>query len=115
MQNYIGPKGRLHVVAGAAHTSGDVVVEQDTIGIAQDTVASGGEYDLVIEGIFELQKDTVSAWLAGEDLYWDGTSEVTTVATGGTRIGVAERAAATLDTKGRVDLNASNTLLVPQT
>ena len=111
----INEGGMLELVASTARTSGAVVVyESDTIGIVADTVASGAEYRAFVTGCFELAKNTGVNLTVGEDVYW-ASSELTTVKTSGTRIGVAARAATTLASKGRVLLNHPNVQLVPQT
>lgn len=105
----------LQLVASTARTTGAVVIyESDTIGIVADTVASGAEYRAFVTGCWELAKNTGVNLTAGEDVYW-ASSELTTVATSGTRIGVAARAATTTASRGRILLNHPNVLLAPQT
>jgi predicted RecA/RadA family phage recombinase len=113
--NKISEGGRLIVVAATAKTSGAVEVNGgDTIGIVADTVANGAVYGVHIDGEWELAKNTGVTLTAGEDVYWDGT-ELTTVATSNTRIGVASKAATTTASRGRILLNHPNVLLAPQT
>lgn len=104
--------------ASTARTAGDVVIYGgDTLGIVADTVASGELYYAFTKGRFELAKATGVPFTAGEDVYWDttGSGSLTTVATGNTRAGVAARAASTTAARGRVNLNAPNVQLAPQT
>lgn len=109
--------GTLELVATTARTSGDVVIYGgDTIGIVGDTVAIAEEYRAHTLGKFELPKINSLPFTPGEDVYWDTTNvELTTVGTGNTRMGVVARAATTTSTRGRVDLNATNVQMTPQT
>lgn len=113
--NKISEGRRILVVAATAKVSGAVEVNGgDTIGIVGDTVASGEVYGVHTDGEWELAKNTGVTLTPGEDVYW-AASELTTVATGGTRIGVASKAASTTAARGRILLNHPNVQLVPQT
>lgn len=108
----------LELTASTARTSGDVVIYGgDSLGIVANTVASGARYNAFTRGRFELAKATGVPFTAGEDVYWDttGSGSLTTVATGNTRAGVAARSASTTAARARVNLNAPNVQLAPQT
>lgn len=110
MNNRITESWDLQFVATAAVTAGDVVLINDTIGIAQNTAAIGENVRLQISGKFELVKINSIAFVAGEVLYWDATpGEVTTTALSNHRLGTAALPAALADTQCRVNLNAQET------
>jgi predicted RecA/RadA family phage recombinase len=105
----------LELTATTARTSGAVVLyNTDTYGIVADTVANGARYNAFVTGTWELAKNTGLTFTAGEDVYWDG-SELTTVQSSNTRIGVVARTAITTASKGRILLNHPNVQLVAQT
>lgn len=56
---------------GADVASGDVVVLDDTIGIAQVDIADTEDGSVAIAGAHEVPKTTGTAWAQGEKLDWD--------------------------------------------
>jgi predicted RecA/RadA family phage recombinase len=113
--SYVDDGSAIELVATTARVAGAVVIyADDTIGIVADTVALGERYNAWIRGKFQLAKNTGLPFAPGEDVYWDGT-ELTTVASSNTRIGVVARAASTTASKARILLNQPNVLLEPQT
>ena len=62
---------------GSDVTAGDVVVQEDLIGIAVNDIPDGRLGALTTEGVFELPKATGSGSDidAGAQLYWNGTDD----------------------------------------
>ncbi|ADP71983.1 protein of unknown function UCP030771 [Rhodomicrobium vannielii ATCC 17100] len=94
MRNYIQPGVNLTLPAPADVTSGEVIVIGSLHGIAAADAASGVDFDLVTEGVFELPKVATDAFAVGDSAYYaSATKLVTSTATGNTKIGVAVTAA----------------------
>lgn len=89
MKNYVQSGNRMPFTAGADVASGDPVIVGDIVGIAVGDVANGADGELQLCGVFELAKAN-AAITAADTLYWDaGNSNVTTTASGNTKIGFA--------------------------
>ncbi|MBI1383041.1 MAG: DUF2190 family protein [Planctomycetaceae bacterium] len=77
-------------------------------GVAATNAAQTVPVALHVTGVYTLPKATGVAWTVGVRLFWDASnSNVSTVATGKLAIGVAEAAAASGDTSGRVRLSGA--------
>jgi predicted RecA/RadA family phage recombinase len=63
---------------GADVSAGDVVVQNDLIGIAKLDIASGALGALAVSGVFDMPKATGSAIDVGEKVYWDAGGSVAT-------------------------------------
>ena len=72
--NYVQKGDVIAFTAGAAHSSGDVVVIGALIGVALSDVANGAEGQAQISGVFELPKATAAVIGAGESLTWDSSA-----------------------------------------
>jgi len=96
--------------AGAALSSGDVVVIGSFIGVClTDIAATTGTGELDITGVHTLAAITTSAFTVGQQLYWDATNEVlTNVSSGNTKAGMcaAAKAKATATADVKLNLNA---------
>lgn len=93
-----------------AVTAGDVVVQEDLVGVAKLDIASGALGALAVAGVFDFPKATGggSAIAAGANCYWDvADSEAKTDAEGGANkyLGKCVRAAADADATVRVRLS----------
>src|SRR5271165_6977437 len=92
MQNYVQKGQTLTVVAPYGVTSGAGVLVSGTgyvFGIAVNTQNQGDSMEIVVEGVYDLTKDT-STFSSGDYVYWDNTNKVaTSTATGNKKIGVA--------------------------
>jgi predicted RecA/RadA family phage recombinase len=98
---------RINYTPAAAVDSGDVVVQEDLIGIATTDIAANVLGVLDIEGVFDVAKDTGSgtAMAAGVIVYWDETNGYCTeTATGNVYMGKLIAAATATDTTARVKL-----------
>ena len=92
MKNYVQPGRTLTVAAPYAVTSGGGVEIAGTgflFGVAVNTQASGDNMEILVEGVFDLAKDT-STFANGDYVYWDNTNKVaTSTSTSNKKIGVA--------------------------
>lgn len=108
MKNEIAAGRRLTVTAAAAITGGQFVVKGSAFGVASSTVAIGEQTELQLGGVFNLPKETGTAWTQGDVIYWDATnSRMTKTSSGNTKVGVAYDDAASAATTGNVRLNGS--------
>jgi len=62
---------RIPYTPGSDVAAGDVVVLNKLIGIADAKIAASATGSLAITGVFEVPKDTSTAFAIGEDVYWD--------------------------------------------
>jgi len=88
-----------------AVAAGDVVVQNDLVGVAKRDIPASELGALAVTGVFDFPKDTgsASAIAAGKKVYWDEDEEVATETTGGnTYLGKTVKAAAADDETVRV-------------
>jgi predicted RecA/RadA family phage recombinase len=92
MKNYVQPGRTMTVIAPNALVSGQGVEIAGTgylFGVAVNNQNSGDNMELVVEGVFDLSKDT-STFNNGDYVYWNNTTFLcTSTATGNKKIGVA--------------------------
>jgi len=82
MKNYVDSGDQSEILTAAAHYSGDVVVINELVGIAQGDALIATQAIIVIEGTFRLPKTTGVAILAGALVNFDASAaEVTSGAT----------------------------------
>jgi predicted RecA/RadA family phage recombinase len=96
MNNFIQPGKTLTVTATGAVTSGSIVVVGSIVGVAAVDAATGEDFAIDTEGVFELPKVTADDIAVGDKLYYaSATSNLTkTAGTGGKPLaGVATKAA----------------------
>ena len=90
MKNYIQPGNNITLNAPADLLSGAGVQIGAIFGVANGDAATGQPVVLSTVGVFDLPKTTANDVTAGAALFWNDTAkEVTTTASGNTRIGVA--------------------------
>jgi len=92
-------------------TAGDVVVQENLVGICKSDITSGVKGAMCVNGVFDMPKDTSDITAIGAPLYWDedgdpyggtaGTGCLTTTATSNTFAGWALEVAGT--TTGMVE------------
>lgn len=106
--NYRTDGRRVTCTAPSGGTvSGRLYIVGIMFGIALTAAPAGATYALAIGGVWELPKAT-GALAQGVVVYWDAAnSQVTATASGNTKIGVAETAAASGDSAVTVRLNSS--------
>lgn len=108
MNNNVQPGKTVTVTAPYAVASGAGVLVGALFGIAANTAALGAAVEVDTVGVFDIKKTSAQAWTQGQLVYWDNTArEVTTTASGNTKIGVALEAAGNPSDVGRVRLNGS--------
>jgi len=95
--------------------AGDVVVQNDLVGVAKLDIAANALGALAVTGVFDVPKATTegSAIAAGKKVYWDATNKVATTsaddggdpATAFPYLGKTIKAAVDADATGRVRLS----------
>jgi predicted RecA/RadA family phage recombinase len=94
MKNYVHKGETLTVVAPYAVSSGGGVKVGNLFGVAVYDAAQTASLEMVVQGVFDLAKDT-STFAAGDAVYWDDTNKVaTSTSAGNLVIGTAELAQA---------------------
>lgn len=97
--NYIQEGKVIPFTAGAAYSSGDVVVIGGLLGVVLKDVANGATGQAAIEGVFEIPKVTAAVLTEGMRVQWDVSAggvedDAATAATGDlVNCGVAVEAA----------------------
>ncbi len=90
MQNYIQKGENITLDSPADVLSGAGVQIGAIFGVANGDAATGNPVVLSTVGVFDLPKTTANDVTVGAALYWNDTAkEVTTTASGNTKIGVA--------------------------
>ena len=98
----------ITVTAAAAASSGDIVKIGSMIGIAAGDAAIGDDLDLVTTGVFELPKVSTDAITVGDTVYFKSADgNVTSTASGNTKMGVAVTAAGNPSGTVNVRLNGT--------
>lgn len=78
MQNFKQKGDKITIVASASGVSGEPVVLEDRVGIAEHDYESGDDLVVLLEGVVEnLVKSPSKTFTYGEKLYWDTTDGVT--------------------------------------
>ena len=104
---FIHDGNSIDYTPGANVSAGDVVVQNDLVGIAKLDIVAGKLGALAVTGVFDVPKATGAgtAIAAGAKVYWNATAQqVTTTATGNKYLGKTVRAAADGDATVRVRL-----------
>jgi len=70
MKNYIGPGSTMQIAVGSARSSGDVVVENECVGVVAEDATTTEVPVMHIEGVFRLAKAT-GVINAGDLVDWD--------------------------------------------
>lgn len=90
MRNYIQKGENITVDSPADLLSGGAVILGNLFGVANSDAQTGKPVVLSTVGVFDLPKTTANDISVGAALYWNDTAkEVTTTASGNTKIGVA--------------------------
>ena len=89
MRNYVQPGKVVPVTAPYALASGAGCLVGGLFGVAEAPAASGAQVNLSRSGVYTLPKAAV-AISQGAVVYWDNTNyNITTTATGNTKVGLA--------------------------
>lgn len=74
MQNYEQRGEVITITAGAAYSSGDVVVVGQILGVACGDIANGAQGEVAIRGAFRCPKVSAAVIAQGESLVWDASA-----------------------------------------
>jgi predicted RecA/RadA family phage recombinase len=108
MKNYVQKGENITVTAAAAASSGDIVKIGSMIGIAAADAAIGDDLDLATTGVFELPKVSTDVLAVGDTVYFKSADgNVTSTASGNTKMGVAVTAAGNPSGTVNVRLNGT--------
>ena len=105
--NFVHDGSSIDYRPGADVAAGDVVVQNDLVGIAKLDIAANVLGALAVTGVFDVPKATGAGTAigAGAKVYWNATAkQATTTATGNKYLGKTVRAAADADATVRVRL-----------
>lgn len=98
----------LDYTPGAAVVAGDVVVQNDLVGVAVDDIAANVQGAIEIERVFDFAKDS-SVFSVADRAYWDDTNnQMKSDPSVGKYAGIVVKAAATGDATVRVKLDPSS-------
>ena len=104
---FIHDGNSIDYTPGANVSAGDVVVQNDLVGIAKLDIVANTLGALAVTGVFDVPKATGagSGIAAGAKVYWNATAQqATTTASGNKYLGKTVRAAADGDATVRVRL-----------
>ena len=105
MQNFRSEGKKINFTASGAVLSGGVVVVGERIAVSSCDVADGAVGSAHLCGVFELAKLTGTAWVQGDQLFWDvSAAKLTKVVVGNVPAGFAHKAAASGDALGEVNI-----------
>ena len=73
--NQVQPGKSVLVTAGGTVASGSVQeVGSDFIGVALGAATNGTDYQLALEGVFNIAQKTSETWSQGDKIYWDSSA-----------------------------------------
>ena len=106
MKNFIQNGSTVTLTAPYDVASGQGLLVNALFGVASADAKAGEDVEAVLEGVFELSKKDDQQVDQGAKLYWDDTNkQLTTTASGNTRVGAATVAAGPTTTSARIRLN----------
>lgn len=108
MKNFVQPGNSINAVAPSGGVvSGIPVIIGSLPGIPGTTALEGGEFELHLVGVYDIDKATGAAWAVGDKIYWDPIAKKgTKTTTDNTLFAVAVAAAISGATTGRIRLGA---------
>ena len=90
MKNFVQKGENITIDSPADVLSGAGIIVGNLFGVANGDAATGKPVVLSTVGVFDMTKTTANDITVGAALYWNDTAkEVTTTATGNTKVGVA--------------------------
>jgi predicted RecA/RadA family phage recombinase len=105
MANYVQTGDFVDYTPGSAVTAGDVVVQEELVGVAVHDIAASALGAIRVDGVFDIAKDG-NSMAAGVKVYWDASySRVTETVGSNKLVGKVVIAAAAGDSTARVRLN----------
>ncbi|OYZ15633.1 MAG: hypothetical protein B7Y35_06075 [Sphingomonadales bacterium 28-64-96] len=110
MKNIVQLGAILAMTASRLVTAGQGMLRGNTFGVALSDTASGAVGEFALNGVFTLPKAT-GAISEGVLVYWDNTNfNVTTTASGNTKIGVCANVGGVLSAATTVDVRLIPTI-----
>jgi predicted RecA/RadA family phage recombinase len=107
MKNYLESGDTAVVPAPANVVSGQFIVVGALFGVCMNDALSTVDVVIKREGVFELPKETGTAWSRGDALYWDvANARFTKTAAANMALGVAHADALSADALGNVAIEA---------
>lgn len=116
---FIQPGGVIDFTPGSAVVAGQVVVQQNLVGIAKEAIAANVLGSLSVSGVFDVAQ-AAEIIPAGAPVYWDangnpvggvaGTGAATATASGNTFMGFAQAVTAAADATVRIALRSAETV-----
>ena len=107
--SFVAEGKSIDYTPGSAVAAGDVVVQNELIGVAKVDIAASALGALAVAGLFDFPKTGGSAGethAVGVNLYWNASSEVATTTAGANKlIGKCAKAASATDTTVRILMN----------
>ena len=106
MKNFIQNGKTITLTAPHDLSSGDALLVNALFGVACSNALAGEEVETTLEGVFDLPKKTEQQVDQGAKLYWDNTNrELTTTASGNTRVGASAKAAGPAEASVAIRIN----------
>ena len=105
MKVFIQPGEAIDLTATEAISSGDIVVVNDLVGVAQTDAATGDLFAVAVQGVYNLPKVGGLAISVGDKVYVGATGGSVNKTGTDTYVGKAVTAAATSDTAVHVRLD----------
>ena len=98
-----GPQTMIDYTPGSAVAAGEVVVNNDLVGVALLAIAASALGALCVSGVFIFAKKSTDTFAIGTKVYWDDTNnEATTTSTDNTYLGKSVEAAGSGVTSAKV-------------
>jgi len=105
---FVHDGGSIDYTPSSAVAAGDVVVQNNLVGVARTPIAANALGSLAVAGVFDVPKATGTgkAIAAGKTVYWDATNKVATeTSSGNTLMGKTVAATADADAMVRVRMS----------
>lgn len=71
MKNYVQNGKSLDVIASAAYSSGELVIEGSIVGVAVADIASGDTGAIAAYGVYSFEKEAAATLVQGDVAYYD--------------------------------------------
>lgn len=71
MKNYVQKGNNLDLIASAAYSSGELVIEGNIVGVAVADIAAGATGSVAARGVFQFTKETAAGLAQGDIAYYD--------------------------------------------
>lgn len=75
MKNFVQNGKSLDVLASAAYSSGELVIEGNLVGVAVADIASGEVGAVSTEGVYAFEKEAAATLIQGDVAYYDSATK----------------------------------------